>query len=243
MRKFELRAYTPALMLVLGCVLVFHGTRDQVAVPLAAPISGVLDHVDGYRIEEQHVSDEERRVAGMTDYVARIYWRPDSSVAFTTYVGYYDQQTQGKSMHSPKNCLPGAGWEILRGGTATVTAAHGAHVVNRYLLKNGALEAVVYYWYQGRGRVVASEYAVKVNLLKDAALKGHTEEALVRIVIPVDPGDSTQAKADQLGMQIAPRLMDQVQGILPNDGAPAGKEQLAQRQSLLSHPKAWKSIL
>jgi hypothetical protein len=83
----------PAAILLLGCALVFHGTRDQVAVPLAGSLSTVLANVDGYRIEEQHVSDEERRVAGMTDYVARIYWRPDSTAAFTTYVGYYDQQT------------------------------------------------------------------------------------------------------------------------------------------------------
>jgi EpsI family protein len=217
MRKRELRAWMPALVLVLGCVLIFHGTHKQVAVPLAGSLSTILDHVDGYRIQDQHVSDEERKVAGMTDYVARIYWRPDSTAAFTTYVGYYDQQTQGKSMHSPKNCLPGAGWEILHGGTATVTALGGPHVVNRYLLKNGALQAVVYYWYQGRGRVVASEYRVKYNLLRDAALEGHTEEALVRIVIPMDSTNSTEAKADRLAQRIAPALMDQVQGVLPRD--------------------------
>src|SRR5690242_16263123 len=121
MRKLELRAYTPAVILLLGCVLVFHGTRDQKSVPLAGSLGTVLDHVSGYRIEEQKVSDEERRIAGMTDYVARVYWRPDSTVAFTTYVGYYDRQTQGKSMHSPKNCLPGAGWEVLKPGTAVVS--------------------------------------------------------------------------------------------------------------------------
>ena len=219
MRKLEMRAYMPAAVLVLGCVLVFHGTRDQVAVPLAGSLSTVLANVDGYRIEEQHVSAEERKVAGMTDYVARIYWRPDSTVGFTTYVGYYDQQAQGKSMHSPKNCLPGAGWEVLRGGTTTVAAADGPHVVNRYLLKNGAAQAVVYYWYQGRGRVVASEYAVKWDLLRDAALKGHTEEALVRVIVPVDPSDTTQARADLLAQEIAPKLLDAVRGVLPSDGA------------------------
>jgi EpsI family protein len=224
MRKLELRAYMPAVVLLLGCALVFHGTRDQVAVPLAGSLSTVLANVDGYRIQEQRVTDEERRVAGMTDYVARVYWRPDSTVAFTTYVGYYDQQTQGKSMHSPKNCLPGAGWEILRGGTTTVTAADGPHVVNRYLLKNGAAQAVVYYWYQGRGRVVASEYAVKWDLLRDAALRGHTEEALVRVIVPVDPSDTTQARADRLAQEIAPKLLDAVRGVLPDKGASAAAQ-------------------
>jgi EpsI family protein len=70
-------------------------------------------------------------------------------------------------------------------------------VVNRYVLKNGAARAVVYYWYQGRGRVVASEYAVKWNLLRDAALAGHTEEALVRVVVPVKlPTAGTNGQLD-----------------------------------------------
>lgn len=217
MRKSELRAYTPAAVLLLGCALLLQGTRQQVAVPLAGPLSSILPHVDGYRIQNQVVGPEERKVAGMSDYVARAYWRPDSTVAFTTYVGYYDRQTQGKSMHSPKNCLPGAGWEILNSGTTTVNAADGPHVVNRDLLRNGAATALVYYWYQGRGRVVASEYAVKWNLLRDAALTGHTEEALVRLVVPVSPTDTTEAAANQLAAQIAPRLLNAVQRVLPRD--------------------------
>lgn len=227
MRKVELRAYMPAAILLLGCALVFHGTRDQVAVPLAGSLSTVLDTVDGYRIQEQHVSDEERRVAGMTDYVARVYWRPDSTAAFTTYVGYYDKQTQGKSMHSPKNCLPGAGWEVLRDGTTTVTAADGPHVVNRYLLKNGAQQAVVYYWYQGRGRVVASEYLVKWDLLRDAAIEGHTEEALVRLIVFMDHAEGAEARADQLAQEIAPSLLNDVDAVLPTDTGAAANRQVA----------------
>ena len=214
MHRGQIRAYLPALILVVGCMLLFQGTRSQEAVPLAGPLASILSNVDGYRIEEQKVSDEERKVAGMSDYVARIYWS-DTTVAFTTYVGYYDQQTQGKSIHSPKNCLPGAGWEILETRTATIASANRPHVVNRYLLKNGAMQAVVYYWYQGRGRVVANEYAVKLNLLRDAAFSGHTEEALVRIVIPVERSDSSFARADELGMRIASRLLGEVQQALP----------------------------
>jgi EpsI family protein len=143
-----------------------------------------------------------------------VYWQ-DTTMAFTTYVGYYDRQMQGKTIHSPRNCLPGAGWEILEGRTATVTSATGPHVVNRYLLKNGLSHAVVYYWYQGRGRVVANEYTVKLNLLRDAAFKGHTEEALVRIVLPVEAGPAAQARADELGLRMAARLVDEVDRVLP----------------------------
>jgi EpsI family protein len=205
----------------MGCALLYQGTRAQSAVPLAGPLDQILADLDGYRIEEQTVSEEERKIAGMSDYVARVY-RRDTTVAFTTYVGYYDRQTQGKSIHSPKNCLPGAGWEILDTRTATIVSADGPRVVNRYLLKNDDLQAVVYYWYQGRGRVVANEYAVKLNLLRDAALKGHTEEALVRLVIPVSPTDKSHAEADALGTRLSAQLIAEVGRVLPSDGSPSG---------------------
>jgi EpsI family protein len=214
MRESRLRAYMPGLVLLAGCVLLFQGTREQAAVPLAGPLDRIMAQVDGYRVQDQKVSDDERKVAGMSDYVARVYWQ-DTTVAFTTYVGYYDRQMQGKTIHSPRNCLPGAGWEILESRTATVTSATGPHVVNRYLLKNGLQHAVVYYWYQGRGRVVANEYTVKLNLLRDAAFKGHTEEALVRIVVPVGAGPAEQARADELGLRMAARLLNEVETALP----------------------------
>ena len=179
-------------------------------MPLAAPIKSVLAEKPGYRAREQTLSDIEREVAGMTDYVARVYFR-DSVAAFTTFVSYYDRQTQGKTIHSPRNCLPGAGWEILTAGTTKVNVDGLERVVNRNVLKNGAATAVVYYWYQGRGRVEANEYAVKLNLLRDAAVAGHTEEALVRVVVPVqraEPSDTVAAArlladAEALGSEIS----------------------------------------
>jgi EpsI family protein len=219
----KLSLYAPALILSAGYLLVSNA-RGQRAVELAAPIEGVLPAVDGYRVEDKKISDEERRVAGMTNYVVRVYSR-DSVPAFSTLVAYYDRQARGKSIHPPRNCLPGAGWEVLLGGSETVSASSGRYVVNRYVLKHGASRAVVYYWYQGRGRVVASEYAVKWNLLKDAALRGHTEEALVRVVVPVreaSVADAAQSdpgveEANALGKTIAGRLISDVDRILPRN--------------------------
>jgi EpsI family protein len=221
----DLRAYTPAAMLLVGYLFVA-GARGQRAVPLARPLDSVLPALDGYQVRDQKIGAEERRVAGMTNYVARVYMR-DSIPAFATLVSYYDRQTRGKSIHSPKNCLPGAGWEVLAGGTATVPSNGVSYVVNRYLLKNGATRAVVYYWYQGRGRVVASEYAVKWNLLRDAAFRGHTEEALVRVVVPVVAASSKSADLDKgvadataLAESVASRLIGDVSRVLPPSGSP-----------------------
>ena len=220
MDRLILRRYLPAILLLVGFALVW-STRSQMAVPLAGSLQTVLPTYGSFRVTSQTVSDEERKVAGMSDYVARVYWR-DTLPAFTAYVGYYDRQTQGKSIHSPRNCLPGAGWEVLTADTSAISAAGRSYVVNRYMLKNGPQQAVVYYWYQGRGRVVASEYTVKWNLLHDAALLGHTEEALVRVVTFVSPLAKTPAQvtaavndATNLGRAVSVQLLTDVARVLP----------------------------
>jgi len=213
------RFLAPLGALLAGCALLLQA-HAQAAVPLSQSLTSVMASVEGYRAVNIQLGAEERRVAAMTDYVARAYMR-DTTVAFTTFVSYYDKQTQGKTIHSPRNCLPGSGWEIVSGGIQTIQVAGRSHRVNRYLLRNGPAAALAYYWYQGRGRVTANEYAVKWNLLRDAALLGHTEEALVRVIIPVpaspasaDAPDVMRA-ADSLAHRVAARLISEVEDVLP----------------------------
>jgi EpsI family protein len=140
-------------------------------------------------------------------------YTPSAGPQFTVYVGYYDEQRQGKSIHSPKNCLPGAGWEPVESGTTKIATPGGIITVNRYRVAKQGAQALVYYWYQGRGRVAHDEMMVKYELLRDAALHGRTEEALVRIVMPVTGTDV--AAADQLARQLAPSLVADVYRVLP----------------------------
>jgi EpsI family protein len=216
----DYRPYVPAVILLVGCGLLWQ-SRSQEAVPLTAPLSTVLADLEGFEARDQVISADEQRVAGMTTFMARAYMR-DSAVAFTTLVSYYDRQTQGKTIHSPRNCLPGAGWEIMSGGAQVVMVKDKPFTVNRYVLKNGRLVALAYYWYQGRGRVTANEYAVKWNLLRDAALLGHTEEALVRVVVPVSrataalpaAGSNAMQKADSTAQFVSARLIRDVNAVV-----------------------------
>ena len=77
----------------------------------------------------------------------------------------------------------------------------------------GGARVVGYYWYQGRGRVASNEYRVKYELLRDAALHGRTEEALVRVVVPVT--GSVEA-ADSVASKVAAPLVAEVARILPS---------------------------
>jgi len=206
------RAWVPAILLAGGCLLVALVQRQQ-AVPLAGSLSQLPREMLGFKSTDIPVSPEEQRIAGMSSFVLRVFSDSSARAAFSVYVGYYEAQSQGKSIHSPKNCLPGAGWEPLSSGQTTVPTPRGAFRVNRYVLANGSRTAVVYYWYQGRGRIQASEYAVKWDLLRDKAVRGRSEEALVRIVVPYTGG--RLAAADSLALQIGAGLVGEVQRQLP----------------------------
>ncbi len=185
-------AWPPAIVLAVGALLATAGVRSQRTLPLRAGLAETVPRsIDGHESRDLELSQAEIEVAGVTNYLARVYQAPDTagdagaSGFATLYVGYYDRQTQGRTIHSPKNCLPGSGWEPLTSRTAAVPVGADSITVNRYLIQKGNAQALVLYWYQGRGRVAANEYLVKWDLVRDAALRRRSDEALVRIVVPV----------------------------------------------------------
>jgi EpsI family protein len=212
--RSDWQRYLPAGVLTAGCLLVVVGANSQQALPLRAPLSQLAARYDGYQERNETITAEEQRVAGMSSYLLRSYTR-DSATAFTVYVGYYERQVQGKTIHSPKNCLPGAGWEAVAAGEQVLATALGPVRVNRYLLVNKQQRALVYYWYQGRGRVESSEYRVKLQLLRDSALRGRSDEALVRVVVPLRSADAEGA-AGELGAHVSAELIPRVAEVLPS---------------------------
>lgn len=221
----SVRLFAPAALLLSGWLLLT-GVQRQHGVPLARPLSGLPASVAGYSGWERTMTDAERQVVGATDYLFRIFG-PEGDPAFSVYIGYYDRQATGRTIHSPRNCLPGSGYQTLESGTATLDLDGRVVTVNRYIVADGPSQALVYYWYQGRGRVAHSEYLVKWDLLRDAVLHGRSEEALVRIVVPVRaaPGHTAEAwrrqvsEAEALARQAATELVPRVEQVLPGWGA------------------------
>jgi len=219
----NLSSFVPALILAGGLGLLGLTHSQERPTPVK-PITGIFDTVPGYTHSAIEVDTNSQRVAGMDEYVNRVY-RKDTVPVFSLYVGYYTYQTQGKSIHSPRNCLPGAGWEAIESSTLPIASAPGigSRNMNKYILANQGNYAAVYYWYQGRGRIESNEYTVKYNLMRDAALYGRTEEALVRLVVPLRiMKDRTPERikaeilrADSLASSLAPSLAQQVAVALP----------------------------
>lgn len=140
------------------------------------------------------VDEASRRVLGADDYLNRRYVRADEAVDL--FVAFYAGQRQGDAIHSPRNCLPGAGWRPVAQSTVPFPIGASRTVnVNRYVIEKGHDRRVVYYWYQGRGRVVANEYANKAWLVIDAIRTGRSDGALVRAMAPATLEGERDTKA------------------------------------------------
>jgi EpsI family protein len=152
---------------------------------------------------------------GVDDYVSRVYVNSATAQPVSLYVGYYASQRQGDTIHSPQNCLPGAGWQPVEGGRVQIPVNGRSIEVNRYVIEKGLDRQVVLYWYQGRGRIVASEYANKFWLMVDAARVHRTNGALVRVMAPIRRNAPNPASAEFAVTDFTRVLLAQLNGFLP----------------------------
>ena len=192
--------------LVAGIVLL-HGVSHGEPVPLRQPLGHLPMAMDGWLGQDDPLEARIVSVLGVTDYANRAYKSSDGEPV-NLYVGYYQSQRTGETIHSPKNCLPGAGWEPLRAGRLTIPmAAAPAIVVNEYLVEKGPAQYLVLYWYQSHGRVIASEYSGKAWLVFDALTRNRTDAALVRVLTSTRNGEEkARAHAVQFIQALYPRL-------------------------------------
>jgi len=129
------------------------------------------------------------------------------------YVGYYPSQRTGATYHSPKNCLPGAGWQFTAMERTAVEVPGAREIkINRAVVQKGAEKEVMLYWYHDRGRVIASEYSAKGYLIWDAITRNRTDGALVRIMIPVT---TTTEAAEGLGLDFLEDVWPLLQEYMP----------------------------
>lgn len=158
-------------------------------------------------------------VLGLDDYLSRTYFKGTRSSA-DLYVGYWNSQRQGDTMHSPQNCLPGSGWEPVKQSLLTIADPRDPSkqiTVNRFLIQKGLDRQLVLYWYQGRGRIIGSEYWSKIYLVVDAARLNRTDAAIVRVVVPVTgPTAADEATAEQDAIDFVNAFMPPLSQFLPN---------------------------
>lgn len=184
------------LCLLGGAALLARSSKTE-EVPIRKPFAEFPFTIGDWQGRRE--ADLEKKildVLGVDDYMTRSYYRPNA-LPVGVYVGYYGSQRQGDTMHSPLNCLPGAGWLPVAQGRSTIEVSDGKGPreieVNDFVIEKGLDRQAVLYWYQSHGRVVASEYWGKVYTVIDAMRYNRSDGALVRVIVPV-PGQDEAAR-------------------------------------------------
>jgi EpsI family protein len=158
-------------------------------------------------------------VLGLNDYLTRGYSSPEAGGAVDLYVGYWQSQRQGDTIHSPQNCLPGSGWEPLSQTIMSIPDPREPSTLlpmNRNVIQKGLDRELVFYWYQSHGRIIASEYWSKFYLIADAVRMNRTDGAIVRVITGI-AGDSPEAeqRAQTVALRFINDLLPQLDSYLP----------------------------
>ena len=177
--------FLTAIVLLVGAAFLLQATSHGEEVPARMSLDAFPLVLDDWKGKELGMSDEVLDILRLDDYMMRGYTHPENPYT-NLYVGFYKSQREGSTYHSPKNCLPGAGWDVMRSEILDVQVSGFPQMrINKVLIQKGLDQQLIFYWYQDRGRVIASEYWAKFYLIYDAMAKNRTDGSLVRVSVPI----------------------------------------------------------
>ncbi len=117
------------------------------------------------------------QVLAADQYVHRFYRSGRTWVEMD--VAYYTRPRAGAVMHSPLNCLPGNGWQVMDTRTLPVDADLS---VRRLLVGRDGQRVAMTYWFQNRGEAIANEFGQRLLLLTNGLRGRPTDAAVVRVM-------------------------------------------------------------
>jgi EpsI family protein len=190
-------------IVLLAQATLFYSASHGDSRLLSQPLQNFPKTLPGWQMVSQGVVEQDTLdVLKADDVLSRFYVRPRQEdlsrmdrgqqealipTAEELFVAYFSTQQNGRAPHSPKNCLPGSGWQEVDAGEITIPIGglNTGITINKYITTKGEHQSVVLYWYQSHGRVVANEFSAKFYLVADSIRLHRSDTALVRVVTPV----------------------------------------------------------
>jgi EpsI family protein len=154
----------------------------------------------------------------LTDYVSCNFVNEREDAAVHLYVGYHQRQVRDRNtgevaaIHPPEHCLPGSGWDVIDAKVIPIDLAIPGEA-KRFVIAKGTQRALVYFWYQSNGRVVARNHLKIFWLFMDRMSRSRSDGSLVRFTVPIRYGQSEEVaekEFQELASRVAPLLPDYV---------------------------------
>jgi EpsI family protein len=203
------------IVLLTSTIFVLQSRGDVDQVPASEPLSQMPRNFGHWTAQDIPLTDDTLEVLGKGDFLNRVYsMEPQagdsSEPPISLFIGYFASQRTGQTMHSPQNCLPGAGWTFDSQTYGDIQDINGkTYKVGEYVIGNGDVKQFVIYWYQAHGRSIPNEYVAKGYMVADAIRLNRTDGALVRVITQIRPSESLEsakARALRFTQQMAPNL-------------------------------------
>lgn len=211
-----------AVIAIAGAYVQF-GTSNILHIPDRADLSNLPYEFEGWDSDIQQVDADTLSVLGADDYIVSNLTKPDGE-RFNLYIAYLNAQRHGHSWHSPRQCIPGGGWEITRHDIVpTPPTMDRAFHYNRIIIENRGSRQLVYYWYDQRGRKIANEFVMKILVVFDAITLRRTDGAMIRVMTPIAKGEPI-GDADTRLMGFMQNLQPKLPAYVPLADAPAVRE-------------------
>jgi EpsI family protein len=217
------------ICLLLGAAAALMRLRGDVdRAPKGEPLSRLSMSIGGWQGREIPLDGYVLDVLGQGVFLNRTYLpvqegrqhnqlkQEHDNGPIGLFIGYFPTQRTGQAIHSPQNCLPGAGWNFDSKGVTELTDSEGKHYrVGAYLISNGKDRDEVLYWYRSHGRSIASDYAAKWYTLTDSILHNRTDAALIRVITPLQQGE-TPRDAEQRAVSFAEQMNPMLSTYIPD---------------------------
>lgn len=204
---------------IVACLLAATGffLRGPSEVVVARePLGSFPQQLGDWRGVDINIPDDVRAVLGPGDFLLRVYEHPERQQPdVDLFIAYFPSQRAGDTIHSPRNCLPGAGWTPVDSSRTVLQLPGRSSIpVNRYVIAKGSDRQLVLYWYWAHDRAVASEYWAKFYLVADSVRLNRSDGSLIRVTTPLLSGE-TEDSAQQRLMELVGNVVPQLDIYIP----------------------------
>jgi EpsI family protein len=172
-------------LLLIGAVLFIH-LHEDLPVPVHKPLGDIPIRLDEWHMVRQiEFSPDILEVLQPTDYLSRIYQNNDGHQV-ALYLGYHGGGPGSGSIHSPKHCLPGSGWEVLEEKETSLLTGKKRIFLMEATYQNGENRQLFMYWYQVRGKTIANIFSLRLAEIYNSIFHNRRDSAFIRISMPFD---------------------------------------------------------
>ena len=201
------------IIIVLFLFAVSHFTvkyfKEVKAVPIKQSLAQFPSTLGDWKVARKRVlAQRVKENLGVEEYIDYTFTNKLGD-RLNLYVSYFSRLGVDGEYHSPQNCMPGGGWQIISLEKVPIEYRNGRTAeINKMIVNNGGQKQLVFYWFQSRGRIIASEYWDRFYTVLDAVVMRRRDGAFIRVLSP----DNDYQKAKQFSQKVAQTLTGYLPG-------------------------------